>query len=205
MKDKFNLTGQVFNNLEVLRFSEIKNTNSHWICRCLLCDSETEVSRPNLKSGNTKDCGCMRSDKLSEANKIHGACKTRTWKSWSRMRRRIRLGSKHSPIYGKISICPTWDNFEVFLKDMGERPKDATLDRIDNNKGYSKENCRWATQAEQNRNKSNNVILEFNGKKMCATDWAKELNINRDTIRERIKRGLPIEKVLHVGRVDSVK
>ena len=79
---------------------------------------------------------------------------------------------------------------------MGERPEGCSIDRIDNTKGYYKENCRWATQREQCRNKSNNVILTYNGLTMCATDWSEYLGINTDTIRRRLKRGLSIESVL---------
>lgn len=193
---KNDLIGKTFNNLEVIGFEKVSNTNTHWNCKCLICGSITVVSRPNLKSGNTTDCGCMRSKKISDVNKTHGQSNSSTWKSWSRMRRRLRMGAKHSPIYGKIKMQDSWNSFENFLLDMGERPEGMTLDRIDNEKGYYKENCRWATQAQQNRNRSTNVILTFDGKSMCATDWASEIGIHRDTIRRRIKRGLPIEKVL---------
>lgn len=191
------MSGEIYNNLTVLRFSRVKNSNSHWICRCELCGSETEVSRPNLRSGNTQDCGCTRSEKISKSITTHGESRTPTWNTWFRMNQRMKLGDKHSKIYGNIDIDQRWvDSYEEFLSDMGERPKGKTIDRIDNSKGYYKENCRWATQAEQNRNRSTNVLLTFNGKTMCAIDWAKEIGIHRDTIRRRLKRGLPIEKVL---------
>ena len=196
MKKVIDLKGEIFNNLKVIEFKEIKNSNSHWICECLLCGSSTIVSRPNLRSGNTTDCGCIKSKKLSLASIKHGKSSSKTWNSWIRMKRRLRQGDKHSPIYGKIGMQDSWNSFENFLLDMGERPEGMTLDRIDNTKGYYKENCRWATQAQQNRNRSTNVILTFDGKSMCATDWASEIGIHRDTIRRRIKRGLPIEKVL---------
>lgn len=196
MKKVIDLKGEIFNNLKVIEFKEIKNSNSHWICECLLCGSSTIVSRPNLRSGNTTDCGCIKSKKLSSASIKHGKSNSKTWNSWSCMRRRLRIGAKHSPIYGKIKIQDSWNSFENFLLDMGERPEGMTLDRIDNTKGYYKENCRWSTQADQNRNRSTNVILTFDGKSMCATDWATEIGVHRDTIRRRINRGLPIEKVL---------
>ncbi len=192
------MTGQIFENLTVLKFSCIKNSNAHWLCKCGICGKETEVSRPNLKSGNTVDCGCKRSEKISEAKTTHGLSKTPTWNSWAKMHRRIVMGEDHSSIYSKITINTSWDDFEVFLQDMGERPIGKTLDRINNTKGYFKENCRWATQAEQNRNRSTNVMLNFNGKTMCAIDWASHLCIHRDTIRRRIKKGLPIDKILAI-------
>jgi hypothetical protein len=190
------MTGEVYGNLEVVYFSAIKNTNSHWVCKCTLCNNMTEVSRPNLRSGNTVDCGCRKSEKISNLNKTHGLSKTSTWNSWSKMHFRIKKGAKYSQVYGTISVCEEWKSFDNFLKDMGERPKGMTLDRIDNTKGYSKDNCRWATQAEQNRNRSSNVMLTYNGETMCAVDWANKLNLHRDTIRRRLKRKLPLELVL---------
>jgi hypothetical protein len=197
MKKFKDMTGQVFHNLKVISFCEVKNTNAVWLCECLICGNKTPVTRPNLRSGNTKDCGCMKSEKLSESKTIHGMSRTPTWNSWNKMNNRIRLGEKHSKIYGMIDIENRWvESFENFLADMGERPKGKTLDRIDNTKGYFKDNCRWATQSEQNRNRSTNVILTYQGKTMCAIDWAKEIGIHRDTIRKRLKRNLPIEQVL---------
>lgn len=194
MKNTKSIVGEKYSNLTVLEFSCVKNKNSYWICRCEICGNNTEVSRPNLKSGNTKDCGCKRSEKISNANKKHGYSKSPTWSSWQKLRQRII--TKKNKTYSKINYDKRWDVFELFLEDMGERPVGHTIDRIDNNKGYYKENCRWATHKEQCRNKSSNVILTFNGKSMCATDWANEIGINRNTITRRIKRGLLIEDVL---------
>jgi hypothetical protein len=194
MRLKYDMSDQVFNNLKVIRFSSVKNTNAHWICQCLLCGKETEVSRPNLLSGNTKDCGCRRSQKISESSFKHGLSSSPTWVSWSKMRQRII--TKKNKTYASIDYDKRWDDFECFLKDMGERPQGHSIDRIDNTKGYYKENCRWATQAQQNRNRSNNVILTFEGKTMCMIDWAKHTGLNRNTISKRLKRGLSIEEVL---------
>lgn len=191
------ISGEVYHNLTVIKFSRIKNTNSHWICKCNLCGRETEVSKPNLKSGNTKDCGCIRSEKISEATSTHKLSKTPTWNTWQRMRRRIRQGKAHHETYEGMYIDPRWNNsFESFLEDMGERPIGKTIERIDNSKGYFKENCKWATVAEQNRNKKSNVLLTFEGKTMCIADWSKEKNIHRSTIARRLKKGLPTEDVL---------
>jgi len=188
------MVGEIYSNLTVLEFSSIKNNNSHWICCCNICGGKTEVSRPNLRSGNTKDCGCMRSEKISNSHTIHGYSNSPTWSSWVKLRQRVT--TKKNKTYASISYDERWNIFELFLEDMGERPKGHTIDRIDNNKGYYKENCRWATHKEQSRNRSNNVILTFNGKTMCATDWANEIGISRNTIRRRIKRDLPIEIIL---------
>jgi hypothetical protein len=188
------MVGEKYSNLTVLEFSRIKNNNSHWICRCEICGNKTEVSRPNLRSGNTKDCGCKKTEKLSNANKSHGYSKSPTWSSWMKLRQRVI--TKKNKTYASITYDKRWDSFELFLEDMGERPEGYSIDRIDNTKGYYKDNCRWATHKEQCRNRSNNVIITFNGKTMCATDWANEIGLHTDTIRRRIKKGLPIESIL---------
>jgi hypothetical protein len=80
---------------------------------------------------------------------------------------------------------------------MGECPSDShTIDRIDNNKGYSPENCRWATMKEQTRNTRRNRILEFDGKSLCLQEWAEITGLKRTTIAERINRGWTVEEAL---------
>jgi len=188
-----NIEGCVFNNLTVLGFYDIMNKNSRWKCKCLLCGGTTIVSRPNILSGNTKDCGCNRSKKISNSVSKHNNIKSGTYSSWCKMKQRIKLGSKHSDIYGKIGIDEKWDDFINFYKDMGDRPSGYTLDRIDNSKGYFKENCRWATPKQQSRNRSSNKIIKCNGKSMCISEWAEYLGVHRSTVYRKIKKGLSLE------------
>lgn len=96
-----------------------------------------------------------------------------------------------------ISYEEKWSTFLGFLEDMGERPEGTSIDRIDNEKGYYKENCRWATKKEQMNNMSSNRIIEFNGVVKNLQTWADELNLDRKTISTRIDRyGWSIEKAL---------
>ena len=139
---KKSLEGSVYNNLKIIGFYDIKNKNSRWNCKCLLCGNNTIVSRPNIISGNTKDCGCKRIDKIKKAVTKHGKIHSGSYKSWVKMKQRMKKGSKHSLIYGKITMDERWNVFENFYKDMGDRPDGLTLDRIDNSKGYYKDNCR---------------------------------------------------------------
>jgi hypothetical protein len=95
-----------------------------------------------------------------------------------------------------ITYHPRWQIFTNFLEDMGERPEGTTIDRIDNEGNYCKENCRWATRAEQDRNKAQTKMWTYNGKTMCQQDWAAYLGINQQTLSMRDKKGWPIERIL---------
>lgn len=98
-----------------------------------------------------------------------------------------------------ITICPMWLDFERFVNDMGERPSKAhTLDRIDNDGPYSKQNCRWATWTEQQNNRRDNRLLRFNGKEMTASEWAIETGIKRTTIYRRFHAGWPVADILTI-------
>lgn len=95
------------------------------------------------------------------------------------------------PAYGGsgISVCERWEVFANFLEDMGERPAGTTLDRINGELGYFKENCRWATTKVQQRNIKRNVFLTLRGKTQCIKDWAEELGIDPMTLKYRVKQG----------------
>lgn len=127
------------------------------------------------------------------------------YKTWEKMRERCQ-NIKHVAYdkYGGrgIRVCPEWnESFRKFKDDMGERPEGKTLDRIDNNLGYYKENCRWATRAEQNRNKSTTIKIEINGRSQCLTDWCKETGVDRFVAYRRIECGWhPVDAVLTPGR-----
>ena len=107
---------------------------------------------------------------------------TPTYKNWSEMLYRCRcVGKKYWKDKG-ITVCKRWNKFENFIKDMGERPEGKnSIDRIDNNKGYFPGNCRWATNKEQCRNKSNNFLLK--GKTL--SEWSELLGIKRSTLAQR--------------------
>ena len=97
-----------------------------------------------------------------------------------------------------ISVCERWYKLINFVADMGERPVDTTLDRVDNSGGYNKDNCRWATGKEQQRNMRNNVLLTYNGVSKTLPQWAEELGINISTLSKRLGRGgWPVEEALN--------
>lgn len=98
---------------------------------------------------------------------------------------------KHYSSYGGrgITVSDDWLIFENFYRDMGEKPAGMSLDRIDNNKGYSKENCRWATQREQMRNTRCNRMITHNGETLCITEWAEKYGIPMRILSKRLKAG----------------
>ena len=96
-----------------------------------------------------------------------------------------------------ITICKRWrDNFTAFYEDMGRRPDGLTLERKDNDRNYEPSNCKWGTWKEQHRNTRRNHVIEFNGKKMCVTDWAGEVGLGRSTLMGRLDHGWNIERAL---------
>lgn len=136
----------------------------------------------------------------NKANATHGMTGSRTFKTWDSMIYRCNNpSSKDFPRYGGrgIKVCARWDNsFEAFLADMGERPEGMTLDRIDHEGDYSKDNCRWATPLTQARNRRNNRIIEYKGESGPVSYWAEKMGIERKTLEYRIRVGWDIERAL---------
>lgn len=95
-----------------------------------------------------------------------------------------------------VKVYDRWKIFEDFLTDMGERPDGTTLDRINNDGNYEPGNCRWATRAQQNRNKSDTKMLTYQGKTLCIAEWARELGLDITTFWGRIRRGWSTERAI---------
>lgn len=124
--------------------------------------------------------------------------KEREYSSYRSMRTRVENPNHeaHSR-YEKLSICKRWlgdAGFENFYNDLGPRPDGCTLDRIDNAKGYSPENCAWRSVKQQGNNRSTNVLIEYNGKKLTLAQWSEELGMKYSTLHERLRRGMPVEQ-----------
>jgi hypothetical protein len=150
----------------------------------------------DLVTGKTTSCGCWR---RRGNHRTHERTHTREHKAWLAARARCygRSNSGFANYGGRgITMCDRWrDDFAMFLADMGQCPPDHSLDRIDCDGPYAPENCRWATRAQQNRNKRNNIRLTLNGRTMCLIEWAEALNISRVELVRRL-RDLPLEDAL---------
>lgn len=175
------LTGRRFGYLTVIsRDQNPNNKRVKWLCVCN-CNKLTTVSACDLKSGHTSSCGCK---KFESHNKRHGMTKTRIHTTWLSMRSRCYDKKCQSyPYYGGrgITVCDEWkDSFESFYSwaISNGYTDELLIDRIDNNKGYSPNNCRWVTMNEQNNNRRNNIFLEYDGAINTLANWCKILNLN---------------------------
>lgn len=99
-----------------------------------------------------------------------------------------------------ITVCKKWSSFEQFFSDMGKAPSGMSLDRINNNAGYSKKNCRWATPTEQGQNTRYNRNLLFNGVTQCLSEWARQTGISITVLHSRLKRGWSAEQALTIQK-----
>lgn len=187
------LTGERYGRLTVIRLNREGGVRA-WLCRCD-CGEETTVVPGHLRSGNTTSCGCRKRTVLGERTTKHGhgreGKQETTYRIWKSMRN--RCNNKRSPRYkdygGRgIKVCLRWDDFQNFLDDMGARPKDRSLDRIDNDGDYTPENCRWATSQQQSANQRTAKYYAHEDKRMHMSAWAREFGVTPSALCEYIKR-----------------
>lgn len=193
------ITGKKFGRLTALyRIHNLKSKGrTKWLCICECCNF-TEVNITNLINGNTKSCGCLN----KEGNPTHHSCYTRIYHTYNSMKQRCYdINHKSYLNYGGrgVAVCSEWkNNFQAFYDWSMNNGYDDTLtiDRIDNNKGYEPSNCRWVDRKQQARNRRSNKTYTINGVTKCLKDWCSYYNVNYKTAWGKIKRGIPIEKVL---------
>lgn len=176
---------------------------SKWRCRCE-CGAIVIVASARLKPGSkqTLSCGCLRSELLSVRQRTHGQSQKPLYAVWNGMR--SRCGNPNNAAYQRygargIRVCDKWaSSFEAFAADVGEPPTPQhQLDRFPNNDGhYEPGNIRWALSKANNRNKTNNRVIEFNGERKCITEWAESIGMQMFTLRNRLASGWSIEKAL---------
>jgi hypothetical protein len=173
-----------------------------WMCRCD-CGGSTKADRQALRSGNTKSCGCLKREIISASRSTHGMSDSRTYRTWTTMRARCTYESvgayKHYGGRG-IKVCDRWGVFENFYADMGDRPAGLSLERKNVNGNYEPDNCVWASNKEQGRNRRNNRLITLNGTALTAMEWSERLGIPRTTIMSRRRLGWTDREILTTPR-----
>lgn len=196
------LTGQTFGRWTVIRrMRSLKKPHGRrWLVRCI-CGEERSLRSVQLMAMGSKSCGCLQREVAKHAGiytRKHGQSPGdfKTWslcyRTWAAIIRRIDGADKYKSCsrYRGVYLNPAWREFKNFFADMGDRPSvDHSIDRIDNSKGYFKENCRWATAKEQARNRRSNLMFTLNGRTQCLMDWCNELGLKYETVYMRIRRG----------------
>lgn len=193
---KRNLLGQRFGRLLILHAAARVGDRTAWICLCD-CGVIKIVTTKALRVGSTHSCGCMRMQHGQSART--GKPPSPSYQSWTAMIQRCRnpnaAGYRNYGGRG-ITICKRWLSFPDFFADMGARPKDTELDRINNDGNYEPGNCRWATPAIQGSNRRTNRIFTFEGRTQTLSEWAREIGVNVTTLWDRVKRGMPFEQAI---------
>lgn len=196
--------GQRFGRLVVVSVAG-KNKHGQTVLGCVCdCGSAFEVDSASVVTGKTCSCGCFRVETTRNRGTTHGKSRkgaSGEYTCWLNIKGRC-LNSHDSEYhnYGGrgIAVCASWlESFEQFYADMGPRPSSKhSIDRIDNNGNYCKENCRWATSREQSRNRRNNRVVVHNGISMVLTDWASHCGIHYDCLRARLDLGWTVKDAL---------
>lgn len=188
------MTGMKFGDLTALNPEGVSGArNIIWRLVCV-CGEERVADGYSVRTGKVKSCKSCSRERLGIATIKHGKTNTPEFCIWTDLHSRCYNSKvKSYANYGGrgIKMCATWkDSFEVFLKDMGERPSEKhSIDRINNDGDYAPGNCRWATAKEQANNKRNNIVIEIHGEKKSAKEWAIESGLSYATILQRYHQG----------------
>ena len=195
------LTGMRFGRLMVVGLADRSNTGRiRWECKCD-CGNVSKVLTHCLVSGRIVSCGCYQREKVGDMSRTHGQYKTRLHRIWNNMLQRCGNPKNDSySTYGAkgIAVCDEWKDFENFYEwAMSSGYADnLSIDRIDNSKGYSPDNCHWATPQEQTDNRQCSRYVSHNGKTQTIKAWAKETGIPYQTLLNRFDKGWSVEVAL---------
>ncbi|MDR6826475.1 hypothetical protein J2X48_000721 [Bosea sp. BE271] len=194
-----NMLGLRFGRLLVSSQAPSIGRDAVWLCVCD-CGAETKVRGRCLRSGETQSCGCYGRQSATRAVTKHAMRGKPEYAIWCGMK--ARCHNEKNPAYPRyggrgIKVCPEWQSFETFYADMGDRPSEAhSLDRVDTNEGYSRQNCRWATATQQARNTRRNLILTVDSESHPISVWAELTGIKYGTLISRFKRGWDPSKIV---------
>lgn len=185
------LTGQVFGRLTVIHRADVRSGDPRWVCKCE-CGETTQALTARLRNGHVKSCGCLVYDALKKHGHARGSGNSPEYMSWQSMIDRTSNQNHQSyKHYGGrgISVDPSWRDFRNFLADMGARPSlQHSIDRIDNNLGYSKDNCRWATQKDQMSNTRRTKFVQLDGTSTRLADACTKTGVKCASVYFTVRR-----------------
>lgn len=199
------IAGQRFGRLVAIEYLG----KSLWLCKCDCGNTSTPKSW-SLRSGTTQSCGCLHKEIVGKKSTKHGLGDTRIYSIWRNMKQRCNNpnATKYEIYGGKgIKVCNEWLDFNNFYKWATENGYEDSLsiDRIDGNKDYTPDNCRWTTYQVQANNTTQNHYLTHIGKTQTISGWAEEIGIEQNTLNTRIARGWSVEKALTTKPINKLK
>lgn len=201
MSKLIDLTGQRFGRLTVIARAPNTGKRVKWVCLCD-CKKEKIVDGGHLRSGAIQSCGCLHREVTSIKHSTHRKSESILYHIWCGIKARCHNPQNKSYMrYGGrgIAICLEWEtSFEVFYNwaiRNGYKPG-LTIDRIDNDKGYYPDNCRWTTEVIQARNRRSNRLLQFQGDIRPIAEWAEIRGIPYGTLLDRLRHGWSVERAL---------
>lgn len=164
------------------------------------CGNSIDARYNNVAQGTTRSCGCLGREVAAARFRTHGLSGDPVFQCWVDMNKRC-----YNPAmpcfehYGGrgITVCDRWrDSPKNFIADMGPRPPGYTLERLDNERGYSPDNCEWRPMVDQQNNKRTNRLLTYAGKTQTVSQWARALGLPKGTLSHRLRSGWPLERAL---------
>lgn len=203
---RIDITGKRFDRLTALEIDHYDKYPSGeryeaWLCECD-CGKTTIVAKKNLLGHITRSCGCLQAERRQEAHRTHGDKHAKLYAVWSCMKERCNNpNNKNYNDYGGrgIKVCDEWNNDYSLFKEWAYCNgfcEGLSIDRIDVNKGYSPDNCRWVDYTTQANNRRNSIYLSYNGETKTLSEWARSTGLNYDTINNRYHSGMSPEDIL---------
>lgn len=194
MTAALNVTGERYGRLVAIDRAMSEGGRSMWRFQCD-CGNEIVRRLEVVRVGDTRSCGCLRKETTRARSLTHGHRvghrTTKTRKSYEHAKGRcFNPNNPKYPQYGGrgITMCREWvEDFEAFVRDMGECPPGRTLDRVDVNSHYEPRNCRWATSRQQARSRTDNVLVLHEGREMVLKDFASFMGVGYKALHRRVK------------------
>lgn len=198
MRAPLDLIGKRYGRLTVLVKNPVSSpsNNTRWDCVCD-CGRVTTVIGSKLVNGHTSSCGCFHEEQFRASTLKHGMSSTPEYNIWCGIKDRC-YNSRNEAYqrYGGrgITMCDRWrESFQNFYDDMGGKPSENhSIERLDNDKGYSSDNCVWATPTEQANNRRSNNYQEYNGVTKTVAEWSREYSMSYAKLSKRLKKGIDI-------------